>query len=349
MVNSYDFLCLVAECFNFFFFALLDWAATGSALPAELSRDLVVPSPDAFDSSGSLAQRISSNLLYRHSRVLLGEYSVRLSAHEREASGANVAGVEESDAETRRLVRRPLPECASDTRQWLQPSEILIDRVAARHIRKRIAHSLEHSHELRLDWKRVRLELALRIAHFISRPYASFANFLIERFSPSETRAHDLRYPTTGILNWLIDWYWLVRRYYFLKFIPSYVSCIPNVLYHSWVDLFTRTCVCRVAKRVWVKSPHWWATHWATRGAVSRFRWRLQCFCCWCCSRAAVARRVLRPDAVRVHSWSRSSSYCIYLVPRFRCSSAELLRSSSIELSDYLLLCFRTPNAFSQH
>ena len=191
-------LCLVADCFNLFS-ALLDWATTGSALPAELSRELVAPSPDVFDSSGSLPQRISANLLYRHSRVLLGEYSARLSADEREAGGANVANVEgvgESDAETRRLVRRPLPECTSDTRKWLQPSEIPIDSVPARHIRKRIAHSSEHSHELRLDWKRVPRELALRIAHFIQKPYASFADSLVERSSPSETRAHDLRYPT---------------------------------------------------------------------------------------------------------------------------------------------------------
>ena len=70
---------------------------------------------------------------------------------------------------------------------------------------------------------------------------------------------------------------------------------------------------------------------------------------------AVRARRVLRPDAVRVRCWTRCSSYCIYSVPRFRCSSAELLRSSSIEPSDYLFFAsallthFRSTCALLQH
>ena len=49
----------------------------------------------------------------------------------------------------------------------------------------------------RLEARRARVGAAHRA--FIQKPYASFADSLIERFSPFETRAHDLRY------HWLID------------------------------------------------------------------------------------------------------------------------------------------------
>lgn len=187
------FVCSIADCFNLFS-ALLDWA-TGSELPAELSRELVAPTLNAFESSGSLPQRISANLLYQHSRVLLGEYSGRRSATATAAAGVGVEKPDSGpDSDSRRLVRRPLPECARDARQWQQPAATPADGVLARHIHKRFAHSSEHSHELRLDWKRVPRELALRIAHFIQTPYASFAESLRELYSPGDTRANELRY-----------------------------------------------------------------------------------------------------------------------------------------------------------